>query len=130
MSSAATKETLGAVAIVGTAGRFPGASDVDQLWRNLRDGIESVTFFTDEELAAAGVDPALVADPHYVKASARVEDADLFDAAFFGFNPREAELTDPQQRVFIECAWEALENAGCDPGRYPGSIGLFAVLTR
>ena len=114
------------VAVVGMAGRFPGAADVGELWRNLRDGVESLTFWSDEELAKEGVDPALLADPGYVKACFYLPDQGQFDAGFFGMNPREAELTDPQQRLFLECCWEALEDAGCDPTRYPGSIGVFA----
>jgi len=104
------------VAIIGMAGRFPGANSVDELWRNLRDGVESVVSFTDEDLLAAGVDPALLADPNYVKAGTVLEGADLFDAAFFGFNPREAEITDPQHRLFLECSHQALELAGRPAG--------------
>jgi amino acid adenylation domain-containing protein len=114
------------IAVVGLAGRFPGAKSVDQLWRNLVNGVESITRFSDEELLAAGVDPALVADPNYIKAKGILGGVDLFDAAFFGHNPRSAELTDPQHRVFLECAWEALESAGYDADRYPGRIGVFA----
>ena len=114
------------VAIIGMAGRFPGANSVDELWRNLRDGVESVVSFTDEDLLAAGVDPALLADPNYVKAGTVLEGADLFDAAFFGFNPREAEITDPQHRLFLECSHQALELAGYDPQAYRGLIGVFA----
>ncbi|MEA2563441.1 MAG: hypothetical protein QOH06_4945 [Acidobacteriota bacterium] len=117
---------LEGIAIVGIAARFPGARDAEELWRNLRDGIESVAFFTEEELAAAGVDPALLADPRYVRAKGSLADADLFDAAFFGFTPREAEAMDPQHRVFLECAWEALEDAACDPERPSGRIGVWA----
>jgi acyl transferase domain-containing protein/acyl carrier protein len=120
---------LEGIAIVGIAARFPGMSpggDAEELWRNLRDGIESVTFFTEEELVAAGVDPALLADPRYVRAKGALDGADLFDAAFFGFTPREAEAMDPQHRVFLEHAWEALEDAACDPDRYPGRIGVWA----
>jgi 3-oxoacyl-(acyl-carrier-protein) synthase len=117
---------LDGIAIVGIAARFPGARNADELWRNLRDGIETVSFFTDQELAAAGVDPALLADPRYVRAKGALEDADLFDAAFFGFTPREAEAMDPQHRVFLECAWEALEDAACDPQRFAGRIGVWA----
>jgi acyl transferase domain-containing protein/acyl carrier protein len=117
---------LEGIAIVGIAARYPGARGAGELWRNLRDGIETVTFFTAEELAAAGVDPALLADPRYVRAKGALEDADLFDAAFFGFTPREAEAMDPQHRVFLECAWEALEDAACDPERSSGRIGVWA----
>ncbi len=118
-------DRLSDVAIIGMAGRFPGAKSVEELWRNLRDGVEAVTFWSDEELSASGVDPQLLKDPNYVKACFYLEDFDLFDAGFFEINPREAELTDPQQRVFLECAWEALEDAGYDPSR-AGSIGVFA----
>ena len=95
------------VAVVGLACRFPGASDAAGFWRNLREGVESVRFFSDAELAAAGVDPALLRNPNYVKAHAALADIELFDADFFGVSPREAEVLDPQQRVFLECAWEA-----------------------
>ena len=114
------------VAIVGLSARFPGASGAGELWRNLRDGVESITFFTDEELAAAGVGSALLGNPRYVRAKGALAGADLFDAAFFGFTPREAEAMDPQHRVFLECAWQALEDAGCDPERVEGRIGLWA----
>ena len=114
------------IAILAMTGRFPGAPNVEQLWRNLRDGVESVRFFTDEELAAGGVEPAVAADPRYVRAGAILDGVDLFDAGLFGYSPREAEVTDPQQRVFLECAWEVLERAGYDPSSYPGRIGVFA----
>ncbi|WP_447980425.1 SDR family NAD(P)-dependent oxidoreductase [Candidatus Nitrospira bockiana] len=113
------------IAITGMAGRFPGANDVDAFWRNLCDGVESVSMLTDEDLLASGVEPALLGDPNYVRARAMVDDVDLFDAAFFGFTPKEAEIMDPQQRLFLECAWEALERAGCDPDRYRGLIGVY-----
>jgi amino acid adenylation domain-containing protein len=116
----------GAVAVVGMAGRFPGAASVDAFWRNLREGIESVTFFADEELLAAGVEPALLADPNYVKARAILDGVELFDAAFFGYTPREAAILDPQQRLFLEVAWAALENAGYEPGGCDGAVGVFA----
>jgi amino acid adenylation domain-containing protein/non-ribosomal peptide synthase protein (TIGR01720 family) len=114
------------VAIVGMAGRFPGARDLDQFWANLRDGREGISFFSAAELAAAGVDPALAASPGYVPAAGVLADADLFDAPFFGFTPREAAITDPQHRIFLECAWEALESAGYDPARCDVPVGVFA----
>ncbi|HEV7516553.1 MAG TPA: beta-ketoacyl synthase N-terminal-like domain-containing protein, partial [Thermoanaerobaculia bacterium] len=114
------------IAIVGMSGRFPGAPDVARLWQNLRQGIESILPLTDAELAAAGVDAALLADPAYVKAAAALDGIELFDAPFFGFTPREAETLDPQHRLFLECAWEALETAGYDPGRAPGAVGVYA----
>jgi len=114
------------VAVVGMAGRFPGARDVEELWRNLAAGVESIRFFTDQELLEAGFPPDLLARPDLVKAHGALDGVELFDATFFGFHPREAEVTDPQQRLFLECAWEALENAGYDPGRHPGEIGVYA----
>ncbi|MEP7308955.1 MAG: SDR family oxidoreductase [Acidobacteriota bacterium] len=114
------------IAVIGMAGRFPGAVTVDALWRNLCAGVESISAFTDAEMIAAGVNPALLDDPRYVKAGAILDDVERFDAEFFGFNAREAEITDPQHRVFLECAWEALEAAGCDPARARGAIGVYA----
>ncbi|MEI7820161.1 MAG: type I polyketide synthase [Verrucomicrobiota bacterium] len=115
-----------AIAIVGLAGRFPGARDVRELWKNLCAGTESITRFTDEELLAAGTSPEFLADPQYVRARATLNDADKFDAAFFGLTPRDAELTDPQHRIFLECAVHALEDAALDPARFNGSVGVFA----
>ena len=115
-----------AIAIVGLAGRFPGARDVRELWKNLCAGTESITRFTDEELLAAGTSPEFLADPQYVRARATLNDADKFDAAFFGLTPRDAELTDPQHRIFLECAVHALEDAALDPARFNGSVGIFA----
>lgn len=114
------------IAIIGMSGRFPGARDIDEFWQNLKDGVESISFFSDQEVEAAGIDPALLRHPHYVKAGGVLADVELFDAAFFGYSHREAELIDPQQRVFLECAWEALENAGYDPETYKGRIGVYA----
>ena len=123
MSHASVNPT--GIAIVGMAGRFPKARNLDEFWRNLCDGVEAISFFGDDELAAAGtaVPPG---NPSYVKARGVLEDADLFDAAFFGMNPKEASLTDPQHRLFLECASEALENANCDASRFAGAIGVFA----
>ena len=105
------------------AGRFPGAHDVGELWRNLCSGKESISRFTEAELE---VDPALAKRPNYVRARGIIEDADKFDAAFFGINPREAELIDPQQRIFLECCWHALEDAGYDPLQYKGVAAVYA----
>ncbi|MFL6235265.1 MAG: beta-ketoacyl synthase N-terminal-like domain-containing protein [Thermoanaerobaculia bacterium] len=113
------------IAVVGMSGRFPGAGSIDELWRNLRDGVESISFFSAEELIAAGLDPALVRDPAYVRAKGVAEGMEMFEPAFFGFTPREAELMDPQHRVLLECAWEALEDAGVDPGRFPGRTAVY-----
>lgn len=114
------------IAIIAMSGRFPGARSVPELWRNLLDEVESITRFSVEELSAEGVDDELLANPSYVRAKGILGDVELFDAAFFGYSPRGAELTDPQHRVFLECAWEALELAGYDADRYPGRIGVFA----
>ncbi|MBD2183505.1 FkbM family methyltransferase [Planktothrix sp. FACHB-1355] len=119
-------EELESIAIVGMAGRFPGAKNVDEFWQNIRDGVESIEFFNDEELLDSGIEPEELQKPNYIKAGATLGDIDLFDAAFFGFSPREAEMTDPQHRLFLECAWEALENAGYNSETYPGRIGAFA----
>lgn len=125
-----TDDSIPAVAIIGMAGRFPGARTLEQYWHNLREGVESVSFFSDEELEASGIDPSVFKQPGYVRARALLEDAALFDASFFGYNPREAELIDPQQRVFLETAWEALEDAGYVPDTYKGSISVFAGMSR
>jgi phthiocerol/phenolphthiocerol synthesis type-I polyketide synthase E len=113
------------IAIVSLAGRFPGAATVDGYWHNIENGIESITFFTETDLVEAGMSLAEIRDPNYVRARAALEGADLFDAEFFGINAREAQILDPQQRIFLECAWEALEGAGYDPSRFPGRIGVF-----
>ncbi|HEX7182532.1 MAG TPA: amino acid adenylation domain-containing protein [Thermoanaerobaculia bacterium] len=117
------------IAVVGLAGRFPGARDVEELWRNLCAGVESIRFFSDEELIAAGFPAELLADPHVVKARGALDDPDLFDAAFFDYPPREAQVMDPQQRLFLECAWEALENAGYDADGSAGRVGVYAGLS-
>ncbi len=113
------------IAIVGMAGRFPGARSVAELWRNLRAGVESIRFFTPAELRSAGVPASLLERDEYVPARGLLGGVEEMDAAFFGFTPREAELTDPQHRLFLECAWQALEDAACDPARAGGPIGLF-----
>jgi len=114
------------IAIVGMAGRFPGAADVEAFWRNLCAGVETISRFTEEELAASGVPPEVFRGPNYINARGIPEGTGWFDAGFFGYTPREAEIIDPQQRLFLEVVWEALENAGCDPERFPGLIGVFA----
>ncbi|MFL6199522.1 MAG: SDR family NAD(P)-dependent oxidoreductase [Thermoanaerobaculia bacterium] len=119
-------EGLEGIAVVGMSVRLPGAADLETFWRNLREGVESIRFFSDEELRAAGVDPAQLQDPNYVKARGALDGVDLFDAGFFGFTPREAETMDPQHRLFLEEAWRALEHAGCNPDVYDGAIGVFA----
>src|SRR4051812_34830364 len=105
MSDADATPNLEGIALVGLAGRFPGARNARELWKNLADGIESVAHFSDEELRDAGIPEDLTRNADYVRARATLDNADKFDAGFFGFTPRDAELTDPQQRVFLECAW-------------------------
>ncbi|HYR58581.1 MAG TPA: polyketide synthase, partial [Chthoniobacteraceae bacterium] len=118
------------IAIIGLAGRFPGARDAREFWKNLVAGRDTITRFTDEQLAAAGHDPAkLRALPGYVAARGLVEKPEWFDREFFGIGPKEAEVMDPQHRVFLEIAWEALEDAACDPSRYAGLIGVFAGMS-
>ncbi len=113
------------IALIGMSGRFPGARNVEEFWRNITDGVKSIRFFSDEELLTSGVDPTLLTQPNYVKAGAPLADIDLFDASFFKFSPREAEITDPQQRILLECAWEALEDAGYNPETYQDLVGVF-----
>ncbi|TSC22976.1 non-ribosomal peptide synthetase/type I polyketide synthase [Corallococcus sp. Z5C101001] len=114
------------IAIIGMAGRFPGAPDIESLWRLLVEGREGLSRFDRETLLAAGEEPRLLDDPAYVRVSGLLDDVEAFDAAFFGYSPQDARLMDPQQRVFLECAWEALEAAGYDPKRLSGRAGLFA----
>ena len=114
-----------AIAIVGLGCRVPGAANPQEFWRNLRDGVESIRRLTREELMAAGIPPADMANPKHVPAAALVADMELFDASFFGVPAREAELMDPQHRIFLECAWETLEDAGYDPARFDGAISVF-----
>lgn len=114
------------IAIVGISCRFPGAKGIREFWENLKNGVESISFFTDEELVEAGIDATILGKPNFIRAKPVLEDIELFDATFFGFNPREAELLDPQHRLFLECAWEALEDAGCNPSAFDGRIGLYA----
>jgi acyl transferase domain-containing protein/thioesterase domain-containing protein len=115
-----------AIAIVGMAGRFPGARNLSQFWQNLRDGVESIRDRSDEELLAAGATQEDLANPAYVKRASILDDVALFDASFFGFSPRDAAIMDPQHRHFLECAWEALEDAAHPPKTFDGSIGVFA----
>jgi len=114
-----------AIAVIGMACRFPDAATPEEFWQNLCAGRESVRDLSDDELHAAGVDPARRADPSFVARGVVLDGFDLFDAGFFGFNPRDAQVLDPQQRLFLECAWEALENAGHDPGAIDGLAGVY-----
>ncbi len=114
------------VAIIGASGRFPGAENIEQFWDNLAAGVDSIRHLDDAELDALGVDPALRAHPAFVPASARYPGAEDFDPAFFDMTPREAETTDPQHRVLLECAYEALQSAGYVGASYPGAIAVYA----
>jgi acyl transferase domain-containing protein/acyl carrier protein len=115
-----------AIAVVGMSGRFPGARDIAEFWKNLRDGVESISNIKPEELDESGFEVSSREQPGFVSAGGFLDDADLFDAKFFGFSPREAETLDPQHRLFLECCWQALEDAGCNPETYPGAIGVYA----
>jgi acyl transferase domain-containing protein len=126
MGSVDTHDHGDEIAIIGMTCRFPGAKNIDQFWQNLYDGVESISSFSDEELLASGVPPSLMRNSNYIKAKGILEQIELFDALFFGFSPREAEMIDPQHRLFLECAWEALEHAGYDPAIYKGRIGVYA----
>lgn len=115
------------IAVIGMAGRFPGARNTFEFWHNLRDGVESITFFSDADLLAAGEAVDVLRDPAYVKAQPVLADVDRFDAGFFGFSPQDAAVMDPQQRLFLEVGWEALEDAGHESETFPGPIGVFAA---
>ena len=115
-----------AIAIIGMAGRFPQAATLERFWDNLRNGVESIRAIPEEDLLAAGISASTLRDPGYVRAAGVLADIDLFDAPFFGFSAREAAILDPQQRLFLECAWEALEAAGYDAERIEGPVGVFA----
>lgn len=126
MSRTGHADDAGDIAIIGLSGRFPGARTLDEFWHNLSHGIDSIAQFTDAELLAAGVEPELLVDPALVRAGGVLDDIEMFDPAFFGLSPMEAAALDPQQRVFLECAWESLEHAGYDGAAYPGLVGVYA----
>ena len=118
-----------AIAVIGMAGRFPGADSVTKFWDNLRAGEESVTTLSEEMLTAAGVSATTLANPAYVRRAAMLSGIDEFDAEYFGMTPYTARMMDPQQRLFLQTAWHALEDSGYDPATYDGSIGVFASST-
>ncbi|MGE5343107.1 MAG: amino acid adenylation domain-containing protein [Candidatus Omnitrophota bacterium] len=120
------QETGLEIAVIGMAGKFPGASDLDQYWKNLQEGVESITWFTDDELRENGIGDRMLENPNYIKAYGTLEDKVYFDASFFGYSPKEAEVMDPVTRLFHECSWEALEDAGYDAHTYNGAIGMYA----
>lgn len=125
-----SRDLTNAIAVIGFSGRFPGADDVDAFWNNLRNGVESIRSFTKDELIESNVDPVVMDHPNYVNMGAPFKDSDKFDAAFFGYLPKEAEKMDPQHRVILELAWSAFEHAGYDPDRYPGLVGVFSGIAR
>src|SRR5215472_14368655 len=126
MDSATPHESIGNIAIIGMSGRFPGADNLEQFWQKLCDGVESISFFSEQELASSGMDPAVLRDRNYVPAAAVLENIEMFDASFFGLTPKEAQILDPQHRLFLECAWEALETAGYNPETSEGEIAVYA----
>ena len=119
-----TRDPREPIALVGMAGRFPGAEDVAAFWRNLCAGVESIRVFAPGEIDPA-IPRATREDPAYVRARGVLDGVDRFDAAFFGISPLEAQLTDPQHRLFLECAWHALEHAGHAPGTFAGRVGVY-----
>ncbi|HEY0698864.1 MAG TPA: polyketide synthase, partial [Micromonospora sp.] len=119
-------EGIEPLAIIGLAARLPGAADLDEFWQNLVDGVESVSTFTREEQLARGAKPSDVDDPSWVNASPVVDGFDTLDAGLFGMTAREAEVMDPQHRLFLESCYTALQDAGYDPARYDGAIGVYA----
>ncbi|MET0791597.1 MAG: type I polyketide synthase, partial [Polyangiaceae bacterium] len=114
------------IAIIGMSGRFPGAASLEAFWQNLRSGLDCLVAFSDAELDAAGVDASLRAQAGWVARGTVLEDPDLFDAAAFGYSPREAQIIDPQQRVFLECAWQALDHAGYGGELFGKAVGVYA----
>lgn len=114
------------IAVIGMAGRFPGAANIEEFWRNLAEGVESISFPSDDELTRMGVPLATMRHPRFVRAAPLLHDVDRFDANLFGYSPREAELIDPQHRLFLECAWESLESAGYQSDKHDGLIGVYA----
>ena len=126
MSNPNMDEGVNDIAIIGLEGRFPRARNIEEFWKNLRDGVHSISFFNPEEMEFAMGDRADLDNRSYVKAGGVLDDVESFDALFFGFTPREAEIMDPQHRIFLECAWTALEDAGYDPETYRGRIGVYA----
>lgn len=118
------------IAIIGMAGRFPGAESVEQLWENIADGIESISDLDEQDLIHCGVDPALLLDPAYIPRAGIISDGECFDAEFFGYLPSEAQQMDPQHRLFLECGWSVLENAGYCPDNYEGIIAVYGGVGR
>jgi phthiocerol/phenolphthiocerol synthesis type-I polyketide synthase E len=116
-----------AIAVIGMAGRFPGANSLAEFWDNLRQGKESIVTLSEQELGAAGVGDKTLANPSYVRRAPLLDGIDEFDAEFFGFAPQYARTMDPQHRLFLQTAWHALEDAGCEPAEFDGSIGVYGT---
>src|SRR5450432_1937829 len=112
------EEALDAIAIIGMACRFPGAQNIEEFWHNLQNGVESILPLSLQDMLDAGVDAVTSRHPQRVPVASMLPGSEYFDAGFFDFSPRQAELTDPQHRLFLECTWEALESAGYDPATY------------
>jgi acyl transferase domain-containing protein len=129
MSESDQQDAIERIAVIGMSGCFPGARNVEEFWRNLRDGVESISTFADDELLSLGVDREQLDASGYVRARGVLSDTELFDASFFGFSPREAEIIDPQLRFFLEHSWAALENAAYDPETYDGLIGIYGGMS-
>lgn len=125
MSQVETSVRPDGIAIIGMAGRFPGARTVGEFWRNQLEGVESISHFRVEDLEVPNAE-GLAADPNYVKSRSILEEVDLFDAEFFGILPREAVLMDPQQRLFLECCWQCFEDAAYDPSNCGEAVGVYA----
>jgi len=119
------RSSSGSIAVIGMAGRFPGADNVDEFWENLCNGVESISFFSLHELEQRGVEQEMLQEPGFVEAFGVLNDIEYFDAGFFNYSPNEALVMDPQLRLLHECSWEALENAGYNPDTYEGLIGIY-----
>ncbi|BAY34382.1 beta-ketoacyl synthase [Nostoc carneum NIES-2107] len=120
-----TDDILNQVAVIGMAGRFPKSKNLNDFWHHLQQGTELISFFSEQELESAGIESVVLNNPNFVKANGALEDIELFDAAFFGYTPRQAEIIDPQHRLFLEVAWSALEHAGYDSENYDGRISIY-----
>ena len=114
------------IAIIGMAGRFPGAKNIHEFWNNIKNGIESISFFNDGELEESGIGRGILENPGYVRAKGMLAETEYFDAYFFGYSPGDAQMMDPQMRIYHECAWTALEDAGYVPGLFAGRIGIYS----
>ncbi len=126
MENVSDKALLEGIAVIGMSGRFPGSNNIDEFWKNLMDGKECITYFSKEDAKACEIDDESLNDPNYVFAGGILNDIEMFDANFFGLNPKEAENMDPQQRLFLECTHEALEDAGYSRNSYDYPIGVYS----